>query len=146
MAAVTVSYADWYAWAQNYESTLAGVADTNQSLIDAYDEAYETMHNFRPFMELTTFRLLVYRFAMHLLIVSSGAVSEPILVALYAKYKVASFSGILTSAGSGPTSSSKMIPARLQDGDAQTMSLFSTPYGKPVEEALEALRNVVVTA
>jgi len=146
MTAVIVSYADWYDWAKNNESTLAGVADTNQSLIDAYNEAYETMHNFRLFMACATFRLLVYRFAMHLLIISSGAVAEPVLTALYAKYKVASFSGIITSGGSGPTSSSKMIPARLQDGDAQTMSLFATPYGKPVEEALEQLRGVVVVA
>ena len=144
MTAVIVSYADWYDWAKNNESTLAGVADSNQSLIDAYDEAFDTVQAYQGYLTDNNFRLLVYRLALHILIVNSGAVATPILTALYAKYKIASYAGIVTAAGSGPTSSSKLIPGTMQTGDAETLALFATPSGKQVESVYEQLRNIVL--
>ena len=144
MTTVIVTYDDWYAWAVNYESTLSGVPSSNQILIDSYNEAFDSLITLQYYLVPTGYRLLVYRLALHLLIINSGGVSNAILNALYEKYEIGSYAGIIQSAGSSPTSATKMIPSHLAEGDAETLALFSTPYGKYVEGVYQQLRGIAI--
>ena len=137
-------YADWYTWACNYESTLSGVSSSNQSLIDAYNESKDSLEIFQYYLTDGNYRLFIYRLALHILIVSSGGVSNTILKALYTKYGIAAFPGIITAAADGGTSASKLIPSHLAEGDSQTLLLWSTPYGKLVEAVYEQLRGIAI--
>ncbi len=140
----SISYSNWYLWAVATEPTLSTVPDTTQALIDAYDEASDTFTSLEPYLTEGNYRLLVYRYAMHTLIISSGYSTDPILKALYDKYEVGTYAGIISGVGDGPSSVSKLIPSRMAEGDAQTIALFATPYGKWVESVFQQLRNIAI--
>jgi len=140
-----ISYTDWLTWIAAYEPTLASLDSTTLQLSEAYDESCGMTRGLKPYLHLTNYRLLLYRYALHTLIVQSGNSAIPQLANLYTRYEIKKYAGIIQNASDGPSSATKLIPNKLQEGDAQTMLLWSTPYGQGVETVFEQLRNTAIT-
>ena len=139
-----ISYTDWLTWAASNEATLVSIDNTIQALHDAYDEAIATFEPLEGYLNIVNYKFLVYRFALHLLIVNGGGNATAAILGLYTKYDIVEFSGIISGAGDSGSSAQKLIPAGVQAGDLQTMMLFATPYGKQVEVVQEQLRNLAI--
>lgn len=138
----------WWTWVLSYESSLTPIVMTPVPGIinNAYEESVHNLSSLCNYLSHYIYELLVYRFALHTLIVSSKNTALPQLKALYTSYKIDSYAGIIQSAGDGPSSATKLIPKFLQDGDARSLLLWSTPYGKECESVFEELRNVAIFA
>lgn len=136
-----MSYADWLTWAASYEATAFTGFTGNQISQDAYDEAVEAFHSLDNFLGTVTFRTGVYSLAMHNLILNSNLCASP-MSTLYTKYDVEKgrAMGVLQSASSDRTSTTRVIPNAMQEGDAAMMLLWATPYGKKVEALFEQIR------
>lgn len=139
----------WWTWAISYEPTLSQIDVTSSKpaiAIDSYNESSDAMSTLEEYLSEYQYQLLVYRFAMHRMIVSSGRLNIAQLTMLYNNYNIGSYSGIVQSASNGPTSASKLIPQALQNGDASSLLLWATPYGQEVEAIFEQLKNIAIVA
>lgn len=141
---MSVNYSDWVTWATAYEPTAFAGYTAEQITEDCYDESLALCQGIEGYLNAVTYRLVVYRLAMHNLILISSASATP-LNSLYTKYDVAQNTGLLSSASDSSSSASKMIAAGVQAGDAATMLLWSTPYGQYAESVFEQLKNVAFT-
>ena len=139
-----MSYADWLTWCANYEGTAFSGFTGNQISADAYAEAVEAFYNLDNYLGPTTYTNGVYKLAMHKFILNSNLCSSP-LNTLYEKYQVEAgrSQGVLQTASSDRTSSTRVIPNAVQDGDADMMLLWATPYGQAVEAIFEQIRPYV---
>ena len=138
---MAASYSGWLAWAASYEPTaLTGFAGDQISL-DSYNEAFEACGALS--LGDYTLVLMVYKMAMHNFILQSNLESAPIN-SLYEKYSVATnlTLGILQSGSDAGTSSTRVIPDKVQSGDMATMLLWSTPYGRWCESVFEQIGAV----
>lgn len=140
-----MSYADWLTWCAAYEATAFSGFTGNQISQDAYDEAVETFHGLDKYIGTVTFRNGVYKLALHYLILKSNLCASP-LSTLYAKYDVEKgrSMGILQTGSSDRTSTTRVIPNAVQDGDAAMMLLWATTYGQDVEALFEQIRPFAV--
>lgn len=144
-----MDFNSWWTWAKSYEPTLGGI-DIDPTipaiLTDSYNEAVDKISGLIDYLSENNYTLLVYRFALHRLITTSKNSSISQLKALYSSYDIGSYSGVVQSASSGPTSASKFIPRGLQDGDARSILLWATPYGQEVEATFEELKDIAIVA
>jgi hypothetical protein len=138
----------WWTWVESYEPSLASISMSPVPGIinDAYQEATHSLALLHHYLDHFNYERLVYRFALHRLIVSSGNSSLPQLAALYKSYGIERYAGIIQTAGDGPSSATKLIPKGLQDGDARSLLLWATPYGKEVEAVYEELKNIAIVS
>ena len=139
-----MSYTDWLTWCANYEGTAFAGFTGNQISADAYAEAVEAFYSLNNYLGPTTYTNGVYKLAMHKFILNSNLCASP-LDTLYDKYQVEAgrSQGVLQSASSDRTSSTRVIPNAVQDGDADMMLLWATPYGQAVEAIFEQIRPYV---
>ncbi len=139
-----MSYSEWLTWAASYEATAFTGFTGNQISQDSYNEAVEAFYNLDNYLGENTYRLGVYRLAMHKMILSSNLCAAP-MTTLYTKYQVETRrqQGVLQSASIDRTSSARVIPSAVQDGDAAMMLLWATPYGQEVEALFEQIRPYV---
>jgi hypothetical protein len=139
-----VSYSEWLTWAASYEATAFTGFTGNQISQDAYDVALEAFYGLENYIGVATYRTGVYNLAMHNLILKSNLCAAP-MTTLYTKYHVATRrqQGVLQSASNDRTSSTRVIPSAVQDGDAAMMLLWATPYGQEVEALFEQIRPYV---
>ena len=155
-----MDFNSWWSWVLSFEPSLNGVSispttpgiisEAYQSALDLVSGADDStmtvgVRGLTPYLSNNNLQRLVYNYALHLLIVRSGRSNLAPLKALYDGYGVGGYSGILTSGSDGGTSASKLIPNILQNGDANTLNLWSTSYGQVVEETFEQLRNIAIT-
>ena len=140
-----MTYADWLTWAASYEATAFSGFTGNQISQDAYDEAVETFHWLDNYIGPVLFRNGVYKLAMHNFILKSNLCDSP-LSTLYSKYDVEAgkAQGVLQSASSDRTSTTRVVPNAVQDGDSAMMLLWATPYGQEVEALFEQIRPFAV--
>lgn len=140
-----MSYADWLTWAASYEATAFTGFAGNQISLDAYNKAVEAFYNLNNFLGTTTYETGVYSLAMHNFILKSNLCASP-LSSLYTKYDVeaARSQGVLQTASNDRTSSTRVIPNAMQDGDAAMLLLWATPYGQEVEALFEQIRPFAV--
>ena len=137
----------WWTWVLTYEPSLTPIVITPTFpgiINDAYEESVSSLHDLRQYLTTYNYIVLVYRFALHKLIVSSKNSSLPQLAALYKSYGIEKYAGIIQSAGDGPSSATKLIPKGLQDADARSLLLWASPYGKEVEAVFEELKGVAI--
>ena len=140
-----MTYADWLTWAASYEAVAFTGFTGNQISQDAYDKAVETFHGLDNLIGVVTYRTGVYSLAMHNLILKANLCSSP-LSTLYTKYDVEKgrSMGMLQSASSDRTSTTRVVPNAVQDSDAAAMLLWATPYGQEVEALFEQIRPYAV--
>lgn len=144
---MTISFDGWWTWATSYEPTLDDISispTVPAVLTDTYNDAVDKCSGLESYLSDNNYTRLVYQYALHLLIVNSGHSSITQLKNLYIVYEVKSYAGIINSASDSSTSASKLIPTVLQNGDANTLLLFSTPYGQQVEATFEQLRSIAI--
>lgn len=142
-----MDFNSWWTWAKSYEPSLGEInisTSVPAILTDSYNQAVDKNSGLAQHMSDNNYQNLVYSFALHRLITVSKNSNIVQLKNLYNSYDIDSFSGIIQSAGDGPSSASKLIPRALQDGDARSILLWSTPYGKDVEATYEELRNIAI--
>lgn len=139
-----MSYSEWLTWAASYEATAFTGFTGNQISQDAYDVALEAFYGLENYIGVATYRTGVYNLAMHNLILKSNLCAAP-MTTLYTKYQVETRrqQGVLQSASNDRTSSTRVIPSAVQDGDAAMMLLWATPYGQEVEALFEQIRPYV---
>lgn len=140
-----MSYAEWLTWCASYEAAAFTGFTGNQISQDAYDKAVETFYNLDNILGVVTYRTGVYNLAMHNLILKSNLCATP-LSTLYTSYDVQAgrSQGVLQSASSDRTSTTRVIPNAVQDGDSAMMLLWATPYGQEVEALFEQIRPFAV--
>lgn len=140
-----MTYTDWLTWAASYEATAFSGFTGNQISQDAYDEAVETFHGLDNYIGPKTYQNGVYKLAMHNLILKANLCASP-LSTLYTKYDVEAgkAQGVLQSASSDRTSTTRVVPNAVQDGDSAMMLLWATPYGQEVESLFEQIRPFAV--
>lgn len=140
-----MTYADWLTWAASYEAAAFTGFTGNQISQDAYDEAVEAFHNLDRILGPVTFRTGLYSLALHNLILNSNLCASP-MSTLYTTYDVEKgrATGVLQTASSDRTSTTRVIPNAMQEGDAGMMLLWATPYGKKVEALFEQIRPFAV--
>ena len=141
---MSISFNSWWSWATSFEPTLAQITTTPAIATDCYNNSVDQCAGVEQYLRENNYSRLVYQYALHLLIIGSGSSNIPQLKNLYSNYAIKSYAGIIQSASDSSTSASKLIPSVLQNGDAQTLLLFSTPYGQQVEATFEQLRNIAV--
>lgn len=140
-----MTYADWLTWCAAYEATAFAGFTGNQISQDAYDKAVEAFHGLDNKLGTVTYRTGVYSLAMHYLILKSNLCASP-LSTLYTKYDAekSRSMGMLQSASSDRTSTTRVVPNAVQDSDAAAMLLWATPYGQEVEALFEQIRPFAV--
>lgn len=136
-----MTYSDWITWAASYEAAAFAGFTGNQISQDAYDKAVEAFHGLDNSLGTVTYRTGVYSLAMHNLILKSNLCTSP-MSTLYTEYDVEKGRslGILQSGSSDRTSTTRVVPNAVQDGDAAMMLLWATPYGQEVEALFEQIR------
>ena len=140
-----MSYAEWLTWCAYYVAAAFTGFTGNQISQDAYDESVETFTGLDNYIGAVLFRNGVYKLAMHNLILKSNLCAAP-LSTLYTSYDVQAgrSQGVLQSASSDRTSTTRVIPNAMQDGDSAMMLLWATPYGQEVEALFEQIRPFAV--
>lgn len=137
----------WWNWAISYEPTLSTISISPTIpgiLTDSYNESVDKCKGVIGYLSDNNYTLLVYRYALHILITNSNNSNIVQLKNLYNNYQINSYAGIIQSAGDSSSSASKLITNGLQAGDANTLLLWATPYGKLVEEVFEQLKNIAI--
>ncbi len=162
-----ISFNDFIAWALIKEPSLKVVNEDNEDITisdysklqleEGYNDAIARCKSLKTYMSAMNYKTLIYNYALHIAIVSSIFIAEPLenpfeveepteaLQKLYVKYSIASnTTGIITSSSSGGSSASSQLPQALTQGDLETTYLLSTPYGRLVEMFLEQLQGILL--
>lgn len=141
----TISIDDFISWCTIYEPTaFASITETTDYITEQYNNSVDYMQSIRCYFEDSDYRLLVYRYALHLIIVFSDSQTDG-LETLYEKYDIVhSGEGILSSASAESSSSSYMSINKISEGDAETVFLWMTKYGKMVEAVFSQLSGIPI--
>lgn len=143
MFEVTVSYEDFFEWANKRETFLPNYKDF-WAYEDAYEKGLSLLDGLQSYFMPSVFRRLVYNLSLHYIITNDyeyNGQTNP----LYSKYEIATKGkGIISHASDVSSSATRVITDAMQKLDYMGMDLISTPYGKYAYEILSGVNIVPV--
>lgn len=139
----TISITDFISWCKIYEpDAFASITIADDYITENYNSSIYYMESLKSYFDSNNYRILVYRYALHLIVINSSGQASP-MNSLYTKYDIAhSGDGILSSASAEGSNSSYAQIGSIQNADAESIFLWSTPYGKQVEAVFTQLAGI----
>lgn len=139
----TISISNWLSWCKIYEPTaFASFTEADDFLTEMYNNSVSYVCPLISYLSSDNYRVLLYRYALHLVIVYCSGQDAP-LNSLYEDYDIVhAGQGLLSSTSAQGSSSSYSLPDKVNSGDIETIFLWSTPYGKQVEAVFTQLTGV----
>lgn len=139
-----LSYNDFLEWCEAYEREAFSGFDGSFIVRDAFHEALSQCKPLKVYLDDYIYKLLIYRLAMHFIIVNSDGALPP-LNSLTTKYQMKQNTGLISQASDKTTSATKFIGGIMQNNaNLNSMLMMSTPYGKYCESIFESLQGIPI--